>query len=266
MITFETLVDQAKERGMPTTKMRGILREYLQILILKEIYNIESGRKLFFTGGTYLRLINNLKRFSEDLDFNAQDMSKEEFEELVNIVSSKLSKIGLSTKVKFNHWQNLFVAKVIFDEVEGFYGIKSKYSKKTGIVIKIEVNNPSWKIIKESEIITGFGQFYPCICTDKGILFADKIDALIKKNRARHIYDIIFMLANHYSVNEELLRVYSIKVAPFDAIINRMEEFSDEELKKYAESLRPFLFDENEADFIINAKQFVKALIDKYKK
>ena len=36
MLSFEALTAEAKQRGMPTGKMRGILREYLQVFILKE--------------------------------------------------------------------------------------------------------------------------------------------------------------------------------------------------------------------------------------
>ena len=62
MLTYESLMEQAKLRKMPYTKVRGILREYLQILILKELYKVEEGKKLYFTGGTYLRLVDDLKR------------------------------------------------------------------------------------------------------------------------------------------------------------------------------------------------------------
>lgn len=266
MLSFESLIDQAKSRGMPTTKMRGILREYLQILILKELYKTKSGKKLYFTGGTYLRLAHELKRFSEDLDFNTKDLSQDEFEQLMEMISKELKRAGIKSKVEFSHWENLFVAKLIFRDIEANYNIQSKYSKKSGIIIKIETNKPKWKIIKESQVISGFGQFFPCLCTDKSILFADKIDALIKKNRARHIYDIIFMLSNKYPIEKQLLMIYGVKTSPSDAIKNRISNFSNTELKKYAETLRPFLFDENEADLIINAKQFIPLLIEKYDK
>ena len=75
MLTYDSLIEQAQSRGMPPTKIRAILREYLQILILKQLYKTESGKKLYFTGGTYLRLIHNLKRFSEDLDFNTNTIT-----------------------------------------------------------------------------------------------------------------------------------------------------------------------------------------------
>ena len=47
MITYDSLIEQAKSREMPPTKIRGILREYLQILILKELYRTEAGKGIF---------------------------------------------------------------------------------------------------------------------------------------------------------------------------------------------------------------------------
>ena len=264
MLTFDSLIDQAKSRGMPPTKMRGILREYLQTLILKELYKSKSGKKLYFTGGTYLRLVHDLKRFSEGLDFNTNSISQDEFEQLTKTIRTELKRVGIKSKIRFSHWDHLYVGKLIFGEIEKHYNIQSKYSKKAGIIIKIETNKHQWKVTKESQVISGFGQFFPCVCTDRSILLADKIDALINKNRARHLYDIIFMLSNKYPINEQLLKTYGIKTPPLDSINNRISSLSNGELKKYAETLRPFLFDESEADLIINAKQFIPLLIEKY--
>ncbi|MCK5180890.1 MAG: nucleotidyl transferase AbiEii/AbiGii toxin family protein, partial [Candidatus Omnitrophica bacterium] len=171
---------------------------------------------------------------------------------------------GIKSSLDFKHWGNIYCGKLIFEDIEKTYNVRSKYSKKGGIIIKFETNRPSWKIIKESGVITGYGQFFPCVCTDKGTLFADKIDALLKKNRARHIYDIIFMLSRQYPVREDLLKIYHINAKPMEAIEGRIMEFKDAQLKKIAEELRPFLFDESEADLIANAKQIIPALIKKY--
>ena len=74
------------------------------------------------------------------------------------------------------------------------------------------------------------------------------------------------MLSNKYPIRKQLLKSYGINIPPLDAIKNRISDFSNAELKKQAETLRPFLFDENEADLIINAKQFIPLLIEKYDK
>jgi len=266
MLTYESLIEQAKSREMPSTKIRGILREYLQILILKELYKLESGRRLYFTGGTYLRLAHNLKRFSEDLDFNTNIIRKGEFEGLLNSISHELKRTGVDSELEFAHWGNVYVSKMIFPGIEKAYNAISKHSKKKGIIIKVETYKTKWKIKTQTEMISGFGEFYPVICTDRGILFADKIDAVKKKERGRHIYDIMFMLSRKYAVNEAFLKRLGIRENPFEAISDEIKSFSKDALKKQAEILRPFLFDESEADLIVNAHSIIPSLIEKYKK
>jgi len=265
MLTYEALLEQARTRGMPKDKMRGALREYLQFVILKEMYRHEAGKKMYFTGGTYLRLVHNLKRFSEDLDFNTDKIRKDEFENLLKLIKTGLKRINMDPTLDFDHWRNIYSARMIFPEIESYYGISSKYSKKEGIIIKIETNRPRWKIKKEALVISGFGEIYPCVCTDIGALFADKIDALDKKRKARHLYDIIFMLANKYQADKSVLAALGIRKEPPEAIIKVVSGFSGAELKKMAESLRPFLFDESEAGLIVNARKVIPDLISKIK-
>jgi len=266
MLTYDSLIKEAKSRSMPPSKVRGILREYLQILILKELYRIEAGKRLSFTGGTYLRLAHNLKRFSEDLDFNVTIMPKQEFENILKKISSELKRTGINSNAEFAHWRNVYVGRLIFPEIEKGYNVVSQYSKKGGIVIKLEVNNLKKKIRSETRVISGFGEFYPSICTADGILFADKIDALNKKERARHIYDIMFMLSNKYHIDRNFLRALGIKEDPLLVIAKRIKSFTRAQLKKQAETLRPFLFEEAEADMVISAHEIIPPLIEKYKK
>ncbi len=264
MLTYDSLIEQAKSREMPPAKIRGILREYLQILILKELYRNESGENLYFTGGTYLRLTHNLKRFSEDLDFNTTTVTKKKFEALLKKIKNGLEKVGIGVQAEFAHWRNAYVSKLIFPEVERAYNVISKYSKKKGIIIKVETYSTKRKVKNETRVITGFGEFYPCICTDRGVLFADKIDALTKKSRGRHIYDIIFMLSNNFPIDKGFLSVLGIKKDPLEVIRNRIKGFSKAELKKQAETLRHFLFDEKEADLLVNAHNIIPPLVEKY--
>ena len=129
----------------------------------------------------------------------------------------------------------------------------------------METNRPKWKIKSETQVISGFGEFFPCICTDRGALFADKIDALTKKSRGRHLYDIMFMLSNKFPIDRNILKTFGIKDDPIKVISNRIKELSKTELKKQAETLRPFLFEESEAELLVNAHDIIPPLLEKYK-
>ena len=46
------------------------LREYLQAFIMRSLHESEAARAIAFVGGTALRFLEDLPRFSEDLDFS----------------------------------------------------------------------------------------------------------------------------------------------------------------------------------------------------
>jgi predicted nucleotidyltransferase component of viral defense system len=56
-----------------------MLKEYIQCQILEFISNSSFSKKTVFIGGTYLRLVKHIPRFSEDIDFDCKNMSQTEF-------------------------------------------------------------------------------------------------------------------------------------------------------------------------------------------
>ncbi|GAF99307.1 unnamed protein product, partial [marine sediment metagenome] len=83
MISYDSLVLHAKERGLPAGKLRGAAREYLQVLTLKTLYGLPKAKELVFLGGTALRMGYNHTRFSEDLDFDAASLTFREWKILL---------------------------------------------------------------------------------------------------------------------------------------------------------------------------------------
>lgn len=266
MLSFDSLKEQARIRGMPATKMRGILREYLQVLILKAICGGKLSKQLYFTGGTYLRMVHDLKRFSEDLDFNAKSISVKTFERSVNGLKGELGRVNAKCNIVFDHWNGMMVAKLVFPDIEAGYGIESKHKKRKGIIIKVEAYKPKWELTGETEVIAGYGETYPCLCTDRTALFADKIDAFLKKGMARHLYDIIFMLTQRFAVNRSIARKLGISGDALEVLASYVKSYSKSDLRKKAEALRPFLFEEDEADLVANAHLVIPKIIERYRK
>ena len=60
------LAQAAANRGQALNS----LREYLQALVLRSFHEAEAFRCVAFVGGTALRFLHGLPRFSEDLDFS----------------------------------------------------------------------------------------------------------------------------------------------------------------------------------------------------
>ena len=65
------ITSDLKNRGLSESVIRLGLKEYLQDIILFAIYNDQDLKNLIFYGGTCLRKLYQLNRFSEDLDFES---------------------------------------------------------------------------------------------------------------------------------------------------------------------------------------------------
>lgn len=57
-------------------------------------------RKITFIGGTSIRLIKNIDRFSEDLDFDCKSFPKKEFNEMTGGIIKFLTNNGLKVEEK----------------------------------------------------------------------------------------------------------------------------------------------------------------------
>src|SRR3989338_10134495 len=69
MERLKKIVEELRSRRATDQEILNTVREYLQTLILKIIYQSPAGAALSFMGGTCLRICYNMKRYSEDLDF-----------------------------------------------------------------------------------------------------------------------------------------------------------------------------------------------------
>ncbi len=80
---------------------RGLLREYLQYQILALIFDHPVSEKLSFLGGTCLRIVHGLPRFSEDIDFDNKDLTEAAFQELSEYLERELELRGLQVEMRF---------------------------------------------------------------------------------------------------------------------------------------------------------------------
>jgi len=262
MLSYEALLKEAGQRGIPTTKIRGILREYLHILILKSLSQIPVGKQLYLSGGTYLRLVHNLRRFSENLAFYTPDLSKKDFKKTMKDIRSGLKRNAIEAQLSLDLGSKTCRAQLTLPKIEKDYRTIGNFSKKQGVVIPIEAQQAKWPLKTETEVIAGFGELFPCVCVAKGILFAERIAALAKNPNGRDLYDIIFMLLRHFPVEQRVLTALKLKTGAAKTIIEQTRRMPASELKHQAQILQTFLFEEHESDLIINAHEIVPRLAE----
>lgn len=77
-----------------------ILKEYIQLLILDYLSTTAWIRKITLIGGTCLRLVKGIDRFSEDLDFDCKDLSWEEFLKMTDGILQLLGRNGYNAEAR----------------------------------------------------------------------------------------------------------------------------------------------------------------------
>ncbi|RLD16336.1 MAG: hypothetical protein DRI36_05790, partial [Caldiserica bacterium] len=75
----------------------------------------------------------------------------------------------------------------------------------------------------------------------------------IHRCRGRDVYDVLFMLRLKFPLDREMFLVKKIKEPPKEALLNKFKSLKKEECKRLAKQVRPFLFKEEEAEFVEKA-------------
>ena len=97
---------------------KHLLKEYVQLMVLDYIATSQFIGKLAFIGGTNLRLIKGIDRFSEDIDFDCKNMSDAEFKDMTDDVVAFLLRSGMNVEVRDKDNPNLtaFRRSIYFPE------------------------------------------------------------------------------------------------------------------------------------------------------
>jgi len=81
------------------TTFDNAVREYCQHLFLSYLYQKPESAKLFFKGGTALRIIFGSPRFSEDLDFTGLNIGLKKIETMFAETLSDVEKTGIKVEI-----------------------------------------------------------------------------------------------------------------------------------------------------------------------
>jgi len=176
-----------------------IVREYLQILFLSYLYKEKQADKIYFKGGTAIRLLFGSSRFSEDLDFSTP---------LTTTVIKKTIKIVEKSIQKELPGVNIFP---LYTGKKGLR-LRLKYQAddyKYPLVIRLDFNEVK-KIGKKilTPLVTKFPVvIFPLIIhlTDTEIL-TEKLCALLTRGKGRDFYDAWFLLERGIKIDTELLK------------------------------------------------------------
>ena len=172
-----------------------ILKEYIQLMTLNFLSSSVYIRKLIFIGGTNLRLVKGIDRFSEDLDFDCKDFSKQEFIEMTDEVIRFLNRSGLNAqpKDKDNERLTAFRRSIYFPEL--LFDMNLSGHREERFLFKIETQDQQVFYQPVVANIQGCGYFFPFPVPPDSVLCSMKIAAMLARAKGRDFYDLMFLLS-----------------------------------------------------------------------
>lgn len=245
---FKDIKNQALRLGIPD-RPRGILREYIQTQFIAALYRQRLAHKLSFIGGTALRLLRGIPRFSEDLDFDNLGLSNDEvgtlFAEAVNAIQRSLGvAITLSNRsVGEKHYFEFKIPDVLHT-----LGITTNDKEK--LMIKLDYST-SWHDQKtESELFSHLGVFEQVVTNPLGQVMVQKLRAYVerKQTQPRDIYDVMWLHSR--GVKPDMIFAKANECG--DVVVHAMRKWQQEGASVMMQKrLEPFLFDSDESKKIM---------------
>lgn len=186
----------------------NVMREYLQACVLRIMQEEGVFHSTAFLGGTALRFLYNLPRFSEDLDFSTTGETSYRFEDLLSKIKRELQSAGYTVSLTFNDKKVVHHAFIKFERLMHDAGISPLKDQKFSVKIEIDHNPPSGAGLR-TDIVN---KYFPIsfLSYDIASLFAGKLHALMSRQyvKGRDFFDLGWYLSRWKDItpNMEFLR------------------------------------------------------------
>lgn len=242
---MKDIIQKRLEKYNPTSPDEELnaLKEITQEVALYSLYKAGFFQNACFLGGTSLRILHGLDRFSEDLDFSLwkedKDFSLDNYLDkamvYMNAYGYDLSfdKKDLSDKAV----QSRFLKDDSIKNVLTFKHIQDARSK---IKIKIEIDtNPPLGADRSVEYVN-FPLDFPVSAYDLKSCMSGKIHALLCRSyvKGRDWYDLLWYISESVSPNLVFLKNALFQMGPWKGIeIELNEQFIKNELQEKIQSL-----------------------------
>jgi predicted nucleotidyltransferase component of viral defense system len=232
-----------------------MIKEYIQLMILDYLSTTPFVKKLVFIGGTHLRLVKGIDRFSEDLDFDCKQLSEQDFSDMTEAVLSFLRRSGFKVKTqdKKNDRLKAFRKNIYFPEL--LFELDLSGYKEERFLIKIETQDQAVEYTQTVINIKGCGFFFPFPVPPDDILCAMKISALLARQKGRDFHDAMFLLAQTKPNYTYLTQKWNIRnwSELKDALTKMLGKV---DLEKKSHDFEHLLF-QNNSDKILRFRDFI---------
>lgn len=174
-----------------------VMREYLQVRLLDQIYKDQRFVKTYFKGGTCLRLVYNSSRFSEDLDFTTS-LPIHILTEILDETVKKLAGEFIQLKWKEIKSPQGFSAKLYFpvDFARQPLTVKLDFSLRESVI------EPLISPLVSSLPVGGVNLVEHLSAGEIG---AEKVRAILHRDKGRDVFDLWYILHKNFSLDVTLI-------------------------------------------------------------
>ena len=175
---------------------RNVAREYLQARILAALQRAGAMTSLAFLGGTCLRFLYDLPRYSEDLDFTQQGDPAKSLRDYAPSVLSGLTAENYQAEARIRDHRVVHRALVRFPGLLHDIGLSPDPSEVLAIRIEVDTNPPSGArtditLVRRHTTLRLHHH-------DRASLMAGKLAAVLQRpwTKGRDLFDLSWYLAN----------------------------------------------------------------------
>ena len=236
-----------------------ILKEFIQCQILEYLSNSPYISKLSFIGGTNLRLIKHIDRFSEDLDFDCKNMEKEEFLSMTDSVLRHLIDLGYDVQPKDREHDHLvaFRRSLYFPQL--LFSLQMSGYRNERFLIKIEMQDQQIPYKTIPAFVQSCGFYFPVPVPPDDVLCSMKLSAVLNRSKGRDFYDVMFLLGQTKPNYEFLTIKHGIHNEK--ELKNALELCLVEvDLASKQQDVQHLLFDSQRSHMITNFDSFISTL------
>lgn len=215
----EMIIQRLKSYDLKTAHdEQNSLKEIAQEIILYALSETDFFHKVYFCGGTALRIVHGLNRFSEDLDFTTKIVLKDfDFNKYLEPILSTLSNYGLDMVVKKTKDDGFIKAREFKEDSDKWKISFPSHQKLKKVIIKLEIDTNPPAGATDILATLDFPILHQIKVANLETLFAGKIHALLCRNyvKGRDWYDLLWYLKNGTKINFEFLKNALKQIGPF---------------------------------------------------
>ena len=264
--------DYLRELVQASSQLQGrnLAREYLQSRILRVFQLAGAMTSLAFQGGTCLRFVYGIQRYSEDLDFALEgSVTEYDLEAYLRSTRSQLRRENYQVEVSLSQQRTVHCGLIRFPGIFHELNLSPRTSETLNIRVDVDTNPPSGA---KTEVRTSRRHtVLRLFCHDRPSLLAGKIHAILRRPfaKGRDWFDLVWHLTDEDSPSPNIEMLNSALQQSEPPLLSLTEQtwrlsirqrLQELDWDAVVDDVSPFLADRREID-LLNKDKLERLLV-----